>query len=478
MPMVRRLAQSQRAGVPAPQSARALRRQVLRLGLPAVAERILTLMVNIVNTMLVGHLGASALAAVGLSGTIEMIGSTVFMAVATGTTALVAQAFGARNHSLAQQVLEQSMLVAIGMGILFTALLLPFPRQTLILLGAEEEAVAMGVQYLPYLAGSLTMQSILFVGNAALRGAGDTKTPMYIMGAMNLLNAFLSWILIRGLGPLAPMGVTGAGIAAGVSRILAGVAIIAILYSGRARMRLARLVNRPQQDVLARLLQVGLPAGGENLLMRFAFLSFTRAIASLGTVAYAAHVIAQRVESITMMPAMGFAVAATTLSGQAMGAADPKRARDSVLRSIEIAVGFCLLGAAVFVLYPRPMLGLFTSDQAVIDQGVLPLQIVALAQPFMAAAFCLAGGLRGAGDTRSVMWITGVGAWLVRVPLTVLSATVLHLGLPGVQASMALDWVVRMFLLVGQVRPTAWQKRATRAQAAVRATVSQREATT
>ena len=360
------------------------------------------------------------------------------------------------------------MLVAIGMGLVCMALLLPTARGSLILLGAEEEAVALGARYLPYLAATLPMMSLLTVGNAALRGVGDTRTPMYLMGAMNIINAVLSLVLIRGWGPIEPLGVRGAGIAAAVSRTLAGLGMAILLCSGRGRMGLKRLINRPDREALGRLLQVGLPAGGENLLMRLAFLSYTRAIASLGTVAYAAHVIAQRVENITIMPAFGFAVAATTLCGQALGAGDVKRARDSVLRAIEVAAGFSLIGTVFFVLFPRLMLGLFTNDAAVIDQGILPLRILALGQPVMTTAFCLSGGLRGAGDTRSVMWVTGIGAWLVRVPLAVLSATVLHLGLPGVQASMTLDWLTRMSLLWWRFRPSTWDQRAARAAASLR----------
>ncbi|MBN1400572.1 MAG: MATE family efflux transporter [Anaerolineae bacterium] len=444
-----------------------LRREVLRLGLPAVTERILSLLVSLVNGVLVGHLGAAALAAVGLSGNIEMIGMTFLQAVSTGTTSLVAQSVGANNRALAQRVFEQSMLVGIAMGLACLALLLPTSRWALIAMGAEPETVTEGMRYLPYLAGTLPLMSMLTVGNAALRGAGDTKTPMYIMGAMNVLNAALSWVLIRGWGPISPMGVLGAGIAAAVSRSLAGLAVVMLLFSHHSPLPLKRLLNRPDRDILRRLLDVGLPAGGENLLMRVAFLTYTRAIASLGTVAYAAYTIASRVEHITMMPAFGFSVAATTLAGQSLGAGDIQRARRSVFRSIEIAMGVSFLGAAIFVGFPRAMLSIFTNDQAIIAQGILPLQILAAGQPLMAVAQCLSGGLRGSGDTRSTMWVTGIGGWLVRIPLTLLAVLVFRLGLPGVQIAMTLDWVVRTMLYLWRFRPVTWAERARRAAAAV-----------
>jgi putative MATE family efflux protein len=354
------------------------------------------------------------------------------------------------------------------MGLACLVILLPTCRWTLIAMGAEPETVVEGMRYLPYLTATLPAMSLLTVGNAALRGAGDTKTPMYIMGAINVVNAVLSVILIRGFGPIEPMGVLGAGIAASTSRLLGGVAILFVLFSHRSPMPLKRLISRPDRAVLGRLMAVGLPAGGENLLMRVAFLTYTRSIASLGTVAYAAYVIASRVENITMMPAFGFSMAATTLAGQSLGAGNIQRARSSVFRTIEIAVGVSLIGSFIFVLFPRACLGIFTTDQNIISQGVLPLQILALGQPIMAAASCLSGGLRGSGDTKSTMWVTGIGGWLVRIPLTLLAVLVFKLGLPGVQAAMTLDWCVRTMLYVWRFRPATWAERAKRAAASVR----------
>lgn len=440
-------------------SPESLQRQVLRLSIPAVGERLLMVLVGLMNTLLVGHLGASALAAVGLSTTITTIAWVFVSAVATGATALIAQAIGAKDRALAVRLLEQSMLVALILGIGGALLLLPFTRQSLVLMGAQPETVELGSVYLTYASASLPLISVLMVGNAALRGAGDTRTPMLVMAWVNVVNVALSLLLIRGWGPIPSLGVAGAGIASAASRGLGAIAIVALLIRGRATLRLRRLISRPDRAVLRRLLQVGLPAGGESLLMRLAFLAYTRAISSLGTAAYAAYMIASRIESLNTMPAFGFAIAATTLSGQALGAGDADRARSSVLKSVEIAAGFALFWALLSIAFPRFLLDLFTNDPEVIEQGIMPLRILALAQPIMSISFSLSGGLRGAGDTRSVMWVTGVGAWLVRVPITLLSITWLNLGLPGVQAAMALDWLTRMLLLGWRFRPAAWKKR-------------------
>ncbi len=437
-----------------------LRQQVLKLALPAASEQVLSVLVNMVNTALVGHLGASALTAVGLSGTITALASVFFGAVSTGGTALIAQAIGAKKPALANRVLGQALMVGAALGLLGASVLLPFARQSLSLMGAQGESGAMGVRYITCLALAVPFTALLMVGNAALRGSGDTRTPMTIMGAINLVNLALSYLLIRGVGPLPELGVTGAGIAAAVANVTGALAVLTILMRGRGVLRLARLVSRPDRAILAQLLRIGLPAGGESLLMQFAFMIYARSISSLGTASYAAYIVAQRIESFSTMPAFGFAAAATTLSGQALGARDPQRARRSVLEAVKIAVSFSLCVAVCTWTFPRALASLFTQDQSVINLAIPPLRVVGFAQPIMAIAFSLSGGLRGAGDTRSTMVITGIGAWLVRVPLAILSVTWLNWGLAGVQSSMMADWLTRALCYAWRFRPAMWAKRA------------------
>ncbi|HHX66059.1 MAG TPA: MATE family efflux transporter, partial [Chloroflexi bacterium] len=379
--------------------------------------------------------------------------------VATGTTALVAQAIGARNETYAARVLEQAVLIGLGLGFGSMALLMPLSRTSMVLMGAEPAAVEMGGIYLVCVSVTLPLMALLFIGNASLRGAGDTRTPMAVMGGLNLVNLVLSFVLIRGLGPIPALGVMGAGIAAATANGAGGLAVIIILRRGRANLLLKRVLSSPDREVLKQILNIGLPAGGETLLMRFAMTAYTRSIASLGTAAYAAHVIVQRIESMNTMPSFGFSTAATTLCGQNIGAGDPDRARRSVFSAMRIAFTFSLAWTIISILFPAALMGIFTSDKEVISLGITPMRILALAQPLMAITFSLSGGLRGAGDTRSVMWITGIGSWLVRVPIAVLAATRLNLGLAGVQSAMIFDWGVRLALLSWRFRPVAWARR-------------------
>ena len=196
---------------------RAKRLQRRSSGLPAVGEQVLTMLVNLVNTMLVGHLGASALTAVGLAGTISFLSSTFFAAVATGATTLIAQAFGARNKVYAHKVLQQSLIIGLALGIAATMVLFPLARQGMLLMGAEPEAAYLGTQYLQIV--SLSPVPLPAAGGwRCIERSRRQRSPMVIMGGMNIINLLLSITLVRGLGAIPALGVRGAGIAAAFHR--------------------------------------------------------------------------------------------------------------------------------------------------------------------------------------------------------------------------------------------------------------------
>ncbi|MHB9032198.1 MAG: MATE family efflux transporter [Anaerolineae bacterium] len=434
---------------------------VLRLGLPAVGEQVLTMMVNLVNTMLVGYLGATALAGVGLAGSISFLASTFFTAVATGATTLIAHAIGAQKPSLANKILGQSFIVSLILGIFSTLLLFPLAQPSMVLMGAEPEAVTLGTGYLRWISLSLPFLSILLVGGGALRGAGDTRSPMFIMGGVNAINLVLSIVLVRGMGPIPSLGVNGAGIAASISTVLGCAAVLLLLASGRSFLHLRRMPLHLDKAILSSLVRIGLPAGGETLLFRIAFLAYTRAISSLGTVAYAAYIITQRLEGFFDMPASGFGIAATTLVGQALGARQPARGKRAIFYAAYATLMFSFIFGLLCWFLPIPLMRLFTADPAVLAQGLGLMRVIALGMPTVAFALTFAGGLRGAGNTRIVMLTTGLGSWVVRVPLSILCVTLLPFGLVGVQITMFLDYGLRAFLLLFRLRDKVWRRHST-----------------
>jgi putative MATE family efflux protein len=219
-------------------------------------------------------------------------------------------------------------------------------------------------------------------------------------------------------------------------------------------LRLRHLL--PDGVQIQRILNIGLPAGAEQLLMRFAMTAYTMTVATLGTQAFAAHQLALQGESLSYMPGFGFAVAATTLVGQGLGADKPARARaDGYLASRLAAIVMTTMGVLFFI-FPAQIMGVFINDPEVIRLGIWPLRLVAFSQPALALVMVLAGALRGAGDTRATLAITGGSLWLIRLPLALL--LVGPFGLVGAWIAMGVDLNLRGLGMWLRFRSGRWAR--------------------
>jgi MATE family multidrug resistance protein len=434
-------------------------RYVLDLALPSAGEQLLAMMVGLVDTFLVGHLGAPALAAVGLATQWVMMSNVFFSAVGTGGTALIARMIGACDPDSANRVLRQALLLAVLMGVITTVPGLLLAGPAVALMGAESDSLPLATTYLSIVSTSFLLASVTFVGNACLRGAGDTRTPLVIMAIVNVINIVVAWTLINGAFGLPRLGVAGSALGAMAARQAGGILVIAVLLRGRSQSKLALSLRGLHLDwgLVRRILRVGLPTGAEQLIFRFGMMSYARVVAALGTAAYAAHQVAVNAESLSYMPGFGFAVAATTLVGQGLGAKDKRRAERDGFVAFYVAAAIMSLMGVVFFASAGPIIGFFTSDPEVIALGVPPLRLIAIAQPFLASTMVLAGALRGAGETKAPMFVNGGSIWIVRVPLALLFTQVLGWGLTGAWIAMATDLGVRGALMFGLFRRGKWK---------------------
>jgi putative MATE family efflux protein len=422
-----------------------------------MGEQLLSMTVGLVDTYLVGHLGAAPLAAVGLANQWIFAAITLFGAIATGATALIARFTGAKDEDLANEVLRQAILLGALIGVIATALGLGLAGSAVTLLGAEEEVVDLGASYLRVVASIFFFSTLMFIGNASLRGAGDTRTPLFVMLVVNVINIVVAWTAINGPLGLPQLGVVGSALGAATGRLVGGVLVIAILLKGRAGIQLKLVGWRPDLDLVRRILRVGLPTGLEQLLFRTGHMVFARILAELGTAAYAANQVAINGWALSFMPGFGFALAATTLVGQSLGAKDPEGAQQRGYTAYRLGAGLMGLVGLAFLLFPAQIVGFFTDDPQLIALGTLPLRMVGLIQPLLAATMIFAGGLRGAGDTRFPMLINGGAIWLVRLPLAYLFALVLGWGLPGAWAALILDMSLRGVLNFLRFRGGRWK---------------------
>ena len=435
-------------------------RNIWILAGPLIAERLLQSVVDSADMAMVGHVGAAAVAAVGLSNQISMIATGVFDAIRVGTTSVVARRVGAGNFDEAQRTLRQSLLISAVIGVISFLIFSVFAGTCLRLMGAESDVISQGIRYFWWKGLSLVFEYVTMTFAAGLRGSGDTRLPMWVGMVVNGLNLVGNYLLIGGNFGFPRMNAEGAGVATAFARF-AGMLMIVLITTTRPNPLKDWLRGsfRPDKEALGAVLRVGVPASGERLTLRGAQLLYTRAIAGLGTNAYAAHQIALRVESISLTIGFSFGAAATTLVGQYLGANDHEKAEFAAKRSQQIAtIAMGCAGVLLFLGAPSVVRLFIPDNPEVTSLGAAVLRIVAVAQPFMAVNHVLSGSLRGAGDTAWVMYITGGSAWAVRVVLTYVLVQSLGLHLPGAWYAMVMDLIFRSLLFRWRFRTGKWKE--------------------
>ncbi len=427
---------------------------------PLIAERLLQSIVDSADMAMVGRVGAAAVAAVGLSNQISMIATGFFDAIRVGTTSVIARRVGAGRNDEAQQALRQSLIVAAIIGVVSFMIFSVFAGTCLHLMGAEQDVIDQGIRYFWWKGLSLVFEYVTMTFAAGLRGSGDTKLPMYVGTLVNGLNLIGNYLLIGGNYGFPQMNAEGAGLATAIARFVGMLMIVYITTTRQNPLKdWLKGSFAPDKASLGSVLRIGLPASGERLTLRGAQLLYTRAIAGIGTAAYAAHQIALRTESISLVLGFAFGATATTLVGQYLGANDHHSAEKAARKSQQMAsLAMACAGVLLYIFAPVVVRLFIPDNPEVVALGASVVRIVAIAQPFMAVNHVLAGSLRGAGDTAWVMYITGASAWGIRVVLAYLFVGTFGMNLQGAWYAMVADLIFRSLLFRWRFGTGKWKE--------------------
>lgn len=442
------------------------RRQVFRLAMPAVSELVLNTLVGLVDILLVGQMSmatiaalgygvAPALAATGLAGEMFWTMSLLFMAIGTGCTALVARSTGAKDPETANMALRQGLLLGLLSAAVMSVVAIGFAESVMQVYRAEALVSELGAQFIRILGYSFLPTAIMMIGMASLRGAGDTRTPLMIMIVVNLVNVAISYVLISGGPGIAPMGVEGAAIGAATARTVGGLITFVLLLRGRAGLWLKFQLSL-NRDMIQRIVRVGWPFAGEQMVFQGALILFIGMINQLGTAAYAAHNLVIRIESLAFLPGWGYGIAASALVGQALGAKNPEEANAATYEALKQTSLMMVILGGLMALFPQPLLAFFVHDAEVIAAGIIPLQIAGAFQIAMGANFVLSGALRGAGDTRWPLYTKVISTWGLRLPITFI-VLMSGGGLVGVWIAMGVDFCSQAILAYVRFRQGKWR---------------------
>jgi MATE family multidrug resistance protein len=386
--------------------------------MPIVVIQVGVMLMGVVDTLMVGHLSAQALAAVAI-GNLYFFGLAILaQGILHVLDPLVAQAVGAGDHSSISRALQRGMVLACLLSFPISLLLLPV-QPLMALAGQPAEVLPLVRDYVWWMIAGTIPFFLFVVLRQTLQAMHQTRSIIWCVIVANLANGLLNWILIFGHWGFPSLGVSGAAIATVASRWFMAFMLLALSWSA------LRDYLRPWQRAamnhgpLLRMLVLGLPIGSQMLLEFGAFYAVALLMGRLGTVSVAGHQVAINLASLTFMVPLGISAAAAVLVGNAVGRGDAPGARRSARSALLCGAGFMCVTALVFLLLPGFLAGLYTTDAAVLTIAITLLPIAGVFQVFDGLQAVGAGVLRGLGDTRAPMIINILGFWLLGMPVSI-----------------------------------------------------------
>jgi MATE family multidrug resistance protein len=426
-------------------------RQLLRLALPVAAVQIGLMTMGAVDTIMVGRVSATDLAAVAI-GNLYFFGVAVFgMGVLFALDPVVSQAVGADDGTAVARAVQRGLVIAAGLTGLAMLLLSP-AGSVLSALRQPGDVVPTAASYAHALIPGVFPFYAFVVARQSLQAMGFVRPILATVVLGNVVNVFLNWVLVFGNLGVRPLGAVGSSWATSMSRWFM---LALLLWASRSLLRPALVPFRPEclaWKPLRRVLSVGLPIGGQQFLEFGVFGAAGLLMGWLGTVALASHQVALQLAALTFMVPVGVAQATSVLVGQSVGRGDPPGARRAAGAGILLGAGFMAVTAVLLVAFPGTFARWFSADGAVIETTVLLLPIAGVFQIFDGLQVVASGALRGVADTRTPMVLTMVGFWVLGLPVSAVLGFGLGWGPQGIWWGLALGIGAVAVLLVGRVR--------------------------
>jgi putative MATE family efflux protein len=394
-----------------------LNRAILLLAIPMVLEITLESLFAVVDVFWVSHLGANAVATVGLTESLLTLVFAVALGLSLSTTAMVARRIGEKDKDGASVAAVQSVALGLGLSCLIGVPSLFYAPSLLRLMGASSEIVAVGGNYARIALGGCGAVLMLFLNNAVFRGAGDAAIAMRLLWVSNVINLVLDPCLIFGLGPFPRLGVTGAALATFTGRSIGVIYQFYRLLHGSERIRVLHRHIRLNFTVLLRLVRVSLTGILQFAIAHTSWIGLVRIVSMFGSAALAGYTIAIRIVIFAILPSWGLSNAAATLVGQNLGAKQPDRAETSVWRTGFYNMLFLGGVGVFFILFAEPIVRLFTHDPAVVPLGTSCLRILSYGNVGYAYGMVMLQAFNGAGDTVTPTIVNLFGFWLLEIPL-------------------------------------------------------------
>lgn len=439
-------------------TAGSLNRAIVLLAVPMVLEMCMESLFGLVDVFWVAHLGADAIATVGLTETGLTLIFVIAIGLSVGATAMVARRVGEKDRDGAGLAATQAILMGVTIAAVTSTLGFIFAPDLLRVLGGSESVIRTGTNYTrTMMSGSVTV-FLLFLINAVFRGAGDAAIAMRVLWIANIVNICLNPCLIFGLGPFPQLGVTGSAVGTTIGRGVGVFLQLWVLFRGRGAIAVRANQLRFDFHIISRMLRLSLTAMFQYLVQMASWVGVVRIIAGFSSSAVAANTLAIKIILFAILPSWGMSNAAATLVGQNLGAKKPERAEQAVWRTGLFNV--CFLGGIglFFILFAEPLIRAFTDDPAVVPIAVSGLRMMSYGQLSYAYGMVLSAAFNGAGDTTTPTILNLICFWLCQIPLGYYLAVPFGMGPQGAWAAIVVANTLLAALAIVLFRRGNWKR--------------------
>lgn len=434
-------------------------KKTLKIAWPSAMEAILISLIGAVDMMMVGGLGTSAIAAVGITTQPKFLIMAFVLALNTGTTVIVSRRKGENNQEGARKALRNALIFSVGISFVSSFIGFVFSRDILLFSGAN----------LDYINEAVTYFNIVLVGNffylvsltitAAQRGVGNTKISLVTNLSANIVNVIFNYLLINGIWIFPRWGIAGAAVATSLGNI---VSLVLAIYNLSNKDNFLHINFKQDwsldKKTLVSIWKISSSSLIEQVFIRIGFMMYAKAVAGLGTLQFATHYIVMQVMSITFSAGDGLSIATSSLVGQSLGAKRPDLAyiHGKVSQRIGMVISFTL--AILIILNRSLIISLFSTDPKIIDLGAQILIILSFIIQFQIAQVITVGSLRGAGDVKFVAMLSLLSVTIIRPLLTYFLAYSMGFGLYGAWFSVVMDQMIRYFVGRYRFKKAEWVK--------------------
>jgi len=427
---------------------------LVRLSLPIIGANILATAYSLTDTWWVGRLNDRAVAAVTLCFPINFLMIATGGGLAIAGSVLIAQYKGRGEERAMNHVTAQTLMMVLAVAVLISSVGYFYSQPIMQFMGATDDVLPDAVRFMQITFLGFVFVFGFFVYQSLMRGIGVVKTPMFIVLLTVILNFALDPLFIFGWGPIPSLGVGGAAMATLVTQALAAAIGFALLFSGKQGLRPRVADFKPDRQVIWRTFKLGLPASVEQATRALSMLLMTLLVSTFGTVPVAAYGIGIRTLTFVVIPAMGLAMATTTLVAQNLGAGKLERAEQTALIASLTSFLIPTIGGAMLYLFSVPLATFFVPNSpATIAEASHFLRIISLTLGCIGLQHTLTGTLRGAGNTMAAMVLTIVAAWVIQFPTAYVLSRHTSLGIDGIwwshPVAMLLSVVVTLVWFLG-----------------------------